>query len=116
MSGGQRQRVAIARMLLRDSPVIVLDEFTSALDAKTEESLLRSVDGALEGKTVTLFRTCIDAYIYIYRVTRDIYRVHPYIYIYVLIDSMQIVRVTSPSTSIQEVPSSFICFSLCIDR
>lgn len=54
MSGGQRQRVAIARMLLRDAPIIVLDEFTSALDAQTEGALLTSVSTALQGKTVLL--------------------------------------------------------------
>lgn len=54
MSGGQRQRLAIARMLLRDAPVVILDEFTSALDAETEAALLESVGTALRGKTVLL--------------------------------------------------------------
>ena len=54
LSGWQKQRVALARVLLRDSPVVLLDEFTSALDGTTEDALLPIVDRALAGRTVVL--------------------------------------------------------------
>mmetsp|Transcript_11417 Transcript_11417/g.36435 ORF Transcript_11417/g.36435 Transcript_11417/m.36435 type:complete len:288 (-) Transcript_11417:132-995(-) len=44
LSGGQRQRIALARVLLRPSPVVALDEFTAALDPATEAALLDSVE------------------------------------------------------------------------
>ena len=43
LSGGERQRVAIARMLLKDSDVIILDEPTSALDATLEEQIVNNI-------------------------------------------------------------------------
>lgn len=52
LSGGQRQRVAIARMLLKDSPILVLDEATSALDSEVEAAIQESLDVLMRGKTV----------------------------------------------------------------
>jgi len=54
LSGGQRQRIALARVLLRPSPVVALDEFTAALDPATEAALLDSVEEALAGRTLLL--------------------------------------------------------------
>lgn len=52
LSGGERQRIAIARMILQDAPIIVLDEATANLDAITEEAVLDTIDQACKGKTV----------------------------------------------------------------
>ncbi len=52
LSGGQRQRVAIARVLLKDAPVLVLDEATSALDSEVEAAIQESLYRLMEGKTV----------------------------------------------------------------
>lgn len=52
LSGGQRQRIAIARVLLKDAPILVLDEATSALDSEVEASIQESLDSLMEGKTV----------------------------------------------------------------
>jgi ATP-binding cassette subfamily B multidrug efflux pump len=52
LSGGQRQRIAIARVLLKDAPILVLDEATSALDSETESAIQESLDTLMEGKTV----------------------------------------------------------------
>lgn len=54
LSGGQKQRVALARVLLRDTPIVVLDEFSSALDSKTEEEVFENVRTALAGRTLLL--------------------------------------------------------------
>lgn len=54
LSGGQRQRISLARALLVDPEVLILDDFTSALDAATEASIHRSVNNALPGKTVIM--------------------------------------------------------------
>ncbi|WP_317929408.1 ABC transporter ATP-binding protein [Halioxenophilus sp. WMMB6] len=52
LSGGQRQRVAIARVMLKDAPILVLDEATSALDSEVEVSIQASLARLMEGKTV----------------------------------------------------------------
>jgi ATP-binding cassette, subfamily B, multidrug efflux pump len=52
LSGGQRQRVAIARVILRNAPILVLDEATSALDSEIEAAIQSSLDTLMAGKTV----------------------------------------------------------------
>ena len=52
LSGGQRQRVSIARVILKDAPVLVLDEATSALDSEVEAVIQDTLFGLMEGKTV----------------------------------------------------------------
>ena len=52
LSGGQRQRVAIARVILKDAPILVLDEATSALDSEVEAAIQEQLDGLMEGRTV----------------------------------------------------------------
>jgi ATP-binding cassette, subfamily B, multidrug efflux pump len=52
LSGGQRQRIAIARVILKNAPVLVLDEATSALDSEIEAAIQQSLDTLMAGKTV----------------------------------------------------------------
>jgi ATP-binding cassette subfamily B protein/ATP-binding cassette subfamily B multidrug efflux pump len=52
LSGGQRQRIAIARMMLKDAPVLILDEATSALDSEIEAAIQENLYRLMEGKTV----------------------------------------------------------------
>lgn len=52
LSGGQRQRLALARLLLKDSPIWILDEFTSALDSHSEAIVSDNLEPLLEGRTV----------------------------------------------------------------
>jgi ATP-binding cassette subfamily B multidrug efflux pump len=52
LSGGQRQRIAIARVLLKDAPILVLDEATSALDSEVEAAIQDNLDELMTGKTV----------------------------------------------------------------
>src|SRR6266513_2389186 len=52
LSGGQRQRVALARVVLKDAPILVLDEATSALDSEAELAIQEQLLGLMEGKTV----------------------------------------------------------------
>ncbi len=52
LSGGQRQRIAIARVFLKDAPILVLDEATSALDSEVEAAIQASLFELMEGKTV----------------------------------------------------------------
>ena len=52
LSGGQRQRIAIARVALKDAPILVLDEATSALDSEAEAAIQSRLDVLMEGKTV----------------------------------------------------------------
>jgi len=52
LSGGQRQRIAIARVLLKDAPILILDEATSALDSEVEAAIQESLETLMQGKTV----------------------------------------------------------------
>jgi ATP-binding cassette, subfamily B, multidrug efflux pump len=52
LSGGQRQRIAIARVLLKDAPILVLDEATSALDSEVEAAIQEQLYNLMAGKTV----------------------------------------------------------------
>jgi ATP-binding cassette subfamily B multidrug efflux pump len=52
LSGGQRQRIAIARVMLKDAPILVLDEATSALDSEVEAAIQDNLDQLMQGKTV----------------------------------------------------------------
>jgi ATP-binding cassette subfamily B multidrug efflux pump len=52
LSGGQRQRIAIARVLLKDAPILVLDEATSALDSEVEAAIQEQLGQLMQGKTV----------------------------------------------------------------
>jgi subfamily B ATP-binding cassette protein MsbA len=51
LSGGQRQRIAIARAIIRNTPILVLDEPTSGLDAVSEQAVFEALDRLMEGKT-----------------------------------------------------------------
>ena len=54
LSGGQRQRLAIARAILPDPPILLLDDPTTAVDAKTESEVLEAIDGARQGRTTII--------------------------------------------------------------
>lgn len=54
LSGGQRQRLAIARAVLKDAPILLLDEPTAALDARSESMVQDALDRFAEGRTVLL--------------------------------------------------------------
>ena len=61
LSGGQKQRLAIARALIRETPVLILDESTSALDSRTEQRLLAGIREKHPGLTLILVTHRIDA-------------------------------------------------------
>lgn len=52
LSGGQRQRIALARVILKDAPILLMDEATSALDSETEAAIKETLSYLMEGKTV----------------------------------------------------------------
>ena len=54
LSGGQRQRIAIARAVIRNTPILILDEPTSGLDSASEQLVFEALDRLMEGKTVVV--------------------------------------------------------------
>lgn len=54
LSGGEKQRISIARMILKDAPVIILDEATSAIDPYNEFLIQRAIDNLAENKTIIM--------------------------------------------------------------
>jgi subfamily B ATP-binding cassette protein MsbA len=52
LSGGQRQRIGIARALIRNNPILILDEPTAALDTESEELVIEALERLMEGRTV----------------------------------------------------------------
>jgi subfamily B ATP-binding cassette protein MsbA len=54
LSGGQRQRIAIARAIIRDTPILILDEPTSGLDAASEQTVIEALDRLMKGRTTLL--------------------------------------------------------------
>lgn len=61
VSGGQAQRIAVARAMLKDAPVVLLDEATSSLDEDTGAALLRALEHLTRGKTVISVSHCPEA-------------------------------------------------------
>src|SRR5207244_11907499 len=54
LSGGERQRVCIARAVLKDAPILVLDEPTAAVDSRTESVILDALDRVMRGRTTVM--------------------------------------------------------------
>ena len=62
LSGGQKQRIAIARALLKDAPILILDDALSAVDTDTEEQILRNLGENRAGKTTIIIAHRISTF------------------------------------------------------
>ncbi|XXU78975.1 ABC transporter ATP-binding protein [Sorangium sp. So ce1151] len=68
LSGGQRQRIAIARVILKDAPVLILDEATSSLDSITEKAIQDTLEGVMKGKTVLVVAHRLSTVVHLDRI------------------------------------------------
>ena len=64
LSGGERQRLAIARMILKDAPIVILDEATAFTDPENEDKLQRSIDELTKGKTLIVIAHRLSTIMY----------------------------------------------------
>ncbi|KAF2751990.1 P-loop containing nucleoside triphosphate hydrolase protein [Sporormia fimetaria CBS 119925] len=96
LSGGQRQRVALARARIRDTPILILDESTSALDYATRNRVVDSIRGWRKGKTTII-------------ITHDVTQILPTDYVFVM-DCAQVVDEGERSVLETQVDSPFRTF------
>jgi len=68
LSGGQRQRIAIARVMLKDAPILILDEATSSLDSVTEKAIQQNLERAMGKKTVIAIAHRLSTIAYLDRI------------------------------------------------
>ena len=61
LSGGERQRLSVARAFLKDAPILILDEPTSSIDAKTEAALLETMERLVRGRTTFIITHRLSA-------------------------------------------------------
>lgn len=64
LSGGERQRIAIARAILKNAPIIILDETTAFTDPENEDKLQRSIDQLTKGKTLIIIAHRLSTIMY----------------------------------------------------
>ncbi|MFA9387996.1 MAG: FAD-dependent oxidoreductase, partial [Methyloceanibacter sp.] len=79
LSGGQRQRIAIARVILKDAPILILDEATSALDSEVEAAIQDSLARLMAGKTVIVVgggNTAVEEALYLANLAEKVILVH----------------------------------------
>ena len=60
LSGGEKQRISIARAILKNAPILLLDEPTSSLDAKNEVSVQKAISNLVKNKTVVMIAQVAD--------------------------------------------------------
>ncbi|MEE8399937.1 MAG: ATP-binding cassette domain-containing protein, partial [Desulfobacterales bacterium] len=68
LSGGEKQRICIARALLKDAPILILDEATSSLDAASEQLVQKALENLMEGRTTFIIAHRLSTIGYAHRV------------------------------------------------